>query len=196
MAEGFHKSRLPSFSDDEIKYIRGSADFLGLNYYTTFYTKDRIPPPIGEPSSEKDTNVINYQDPNWPTGSLHDFKSVPWGFRKVFNYVKKNYGDPEILITENGFPDLEEINDVGSVSYYNDHLNTLLDAIEVDGVNVTMYTTWSLMDNFEWTAGYTARFGLHHVDFENPDLKRTPKASARYFKELMKTKTLWKSVTL
>lgn len=47
------------------------------------------------------------------------------------------------------------------------------------------YTAWSFMDNFEWAKGYTERFGLHYVNFSDPDRPRTPKASARYFTSII-----------
>lgn len=58
-------------------------------------------------------------------------------------------------------------------------------AIRLDGVNVRGYTAWSLMDNFEWARGYTERFGLHYVNFTDPERPRTPKESARFFKKLI-----------
>lgn len=46
-----------------------------------------------------------------------------------------------------------------------------------DGVNLSAYFAWSLIDNFEWNSGYGPRFGIAHVDYAG-DLKRTPKLSA------------------
>ena len=54
-----------------------------------------------------------------------------------------------------------------------------------DKVNVTSYFVWSLMDNFEWQDGYTARFGLYYIDFQN-NLTRMEKESAKWFSEFLK----------
>ena len=58
-------------------------------------------------------------------------------------------------------------------------------AIKEDDCNVIAYTAWSLLDNFEWAAGYTEKFGLHYVDFSDPDRPRTPKESAGYLARLI-----------
>ena len=59
-------------------------------------------------------------------------------------------------------------------------------AIVKDGCKVSGYFAWSLTDNFEWAFGYSLRFGLYHVDFTHPDRPRKAKASARFYKELIK----------
>lgn len=52
-------------------------------------------------------------------------------------------------------------------------------------MNVKGYTAWSLLDNFEWARGYTQRFGLHYVNFSDPERPRTPKLSASFYRDVI-----------
>lgn len=61
----------------------------------------------------------------------------------------------------------------------------MFSAYRLDGVNLQGYSAWSLMDNFEWLRGYTVKFGLYHVDFENENRPRTARISAAYYTELI-----------
>ncbi|KAJ8936597.1 hypothetical protein NQ314_012212, partial [Rhamnusium bicolor] len=69
------------------------------------------------------------------------------------------------------------------------YLSNVRDAID-DGVKVFGYTAWSLMDNFEWMRGYTEKFGLYSVDFNDPNRTRTPKSSVLFFKQVTRTRCL------
>lgn len=62
----------------------------------------------------------------------------------------------------------------------------IITAYKLDGVKVKGYMATSLMDSFEWLHGYRVGFGLHHVDFNNPNRPRTPKYSAHYYHQVMK----------
>jgi beta-glucosidase len=77
------------------------------------------------------------------------------------------------------------------VQYYRDHLRVAHQAL-ARGVDLRGYFAWSLLDNFEWSAGFARRFGLIHVDFATQ--VRTLKASARYYTEVIRSNgaALWR----
>jgi len=111
---------------------------------------------------------------------------VPWGFRKLLNWIKNRYSNPTLIVTENGVSVPGEsnmllrdaVNDTFRVNYYNDYLTEMQNAMS-DGVNVKGYFAWSLMDNFEWADGYSKRFGLYYVNFTNQE--RTMKTSVKFY---------------
>ncbi|XWS34177.1 hypothetical protein CRYUN_Cryun21dG0018100 [Craigia yunnanensis] len=117
---------------------------------------------------------------------------VPRGMRGVMKYIKEKYGNPLVIITENGMDDpnmiltpIEDaLKDEKRIKYHTDYLTNLLAAIKEDGCNVKGYFAWSLLDNWEWNAGYTSRFGLYFVDY-NDNLKRYPKDSVTWFKNFL-----------
>lgn len=62
-------------------------------------------------------------------------------------------------------------------------------AYSQDAVNVQGYTVWSLMDNMEFTLGYTQKYGLHYVNFSDPSRARTPKKSAQFYRDIILNNT-------
>lgn len=76
-------------------------------------------------------------------------------FDCCFSWVKNEYNNPEVVITENGWSDRGELEDNGRIDYLTGHLQAVLDANTLDDCNVTAYTYWSVIDNFEWLQGYT-----------------------------------------
>ncbi|XP_041468729.1 lactase-phlorizin hydrolase-like [Lytechinus variegatus] len=183
MEQGLSKSRLPEFTEEEKQYIKGTGDFFGLNSYTTQICRNR-PEPAGDPNYEGDQDVYRYQLDNWPTSGSDWLKPVPWGLRGLLNWIKNEYNNVPIYITENGVsddnPDEFNLDDDTRIKFYNAYINEALKAQKLDGVNLAGYFAWSLMDNFEWTSGYSQRFGLHHVDFDDPERTRTQKKSAEW----------------
>jgi beta-glucosidase len=106
--------------------------------------------------------------------------------------VKERYGNPVVYVTENGAAffdpptaDGDRLEDPLRVAYLRKHIKALRAAME-KGADVRGYFVWSLFDNFEWSLGYSKRFGIVHVDFATQ--KRTPKDSARFYSEVIATK--------
>ncbi|KAF2903159.1 hypothetical protein ILUMI_03029 [Ignelater luminosus] len=190
--EGFFRTRLPLFTPEEVNYIKGTSDFIALNHYTTFYVAEdkTIQKSTEMPSSTIDSRIKDWQDNNW-IGEFSVFKTVPWGFRKILKWLKDNYGDLDIYVTENGFPNIvEEMHDKKKIDYMISYLSNLLDAIYEDGVKVKGYGFWSLLDSFEWMSGYTMGFGLHRVDFNDPKRTRIPRESAKVYADIIKNRKL------
>jgi len=110
----------------------------------------------------------------------------PEGMYKILKQFGK-YGK-EIMVTENGaaFPDTlanGRIHDKKRIQFFKDYLANVLKA-KNEGVNISGYLVWTLMDNFEWAEGYHPRFGLVHVDFNTQ--QRTIKDSGLWFQEFLR----------
>ena len=92
------------------------------------------------------------------------------------------------VVTENGaaYPDAVgqegRVRDAGRLDYLARHVAAAAEALAA-GVPLTGYYVWSLLDNYEWSLGYSRRFGLVHVDFDSQ--RRTPKESARWYQRLI-----------
>ncbi|KAG8389061.1 hypothetical protein BUALT_Bualt02G0190100 [Buddleja alternifolia] len=157
------KGRIPKFSKEESEIVKGSFDFLA----------ERDGVPIG------------------PKGASNWLYVYPKGIRDVLLYVKKTYKNPTIYITENGIDETnnstlslqEALIDNMRIEYYFNHLSFVQKAIK-KGVDVKGFFAWALTDNFEWSSGYSLRFGLNYVDYED-GLKRYPKLSARWFRQFL-----------
>lgn len=109
--------------------------------------------------------------------------------RHLLNWIRKEYNNPPVYVTENGVSDKGGLNDRDRVEYFNSYLSSILGAIK-DGCQVKGYIAWSLMDSFEWKAGFTEKFGLYHVDFNHPNRTRTPKLSAKVYANIVKTRSI------
>ncbi|CAH2070760.1 unnamed protein product, partial [Iphiclides podalirius] len=163
--QGFNASRLRPLTEWEIDYIKGTADFLGLNHYSSKIVY-------------RNESVVGQNEEYAP------------GFYSLIKYVQETYNNPKVYITENGCSVTENgLVDPIKVQYYRNYLSALLQAIE-EGANVKGYFAWSLMDSFEWNFGYTIKFGLYETDMNDPDRKRTARKSALVYKEIVRSKVI------
>ncbi|KAL5990487.1 hypothetical protein ACLOJK_011389 [Asimina triloba] len=116
------------------------------------------------------------------------FFVVPSGMERIVMYFKERYNNTPVFITENGYAQKsklskkELLNDTGRIDCLRRYLSAVRSSVS-KGADVRGYFVWSLMDNFEWTLGYTMRFGLYHVDYQTQE--RTPKLSAHWYKQFL-----------
>ncbi|XP_022893289.1 beta-glucosidase-like [Olea europaea var. sylvestris] len=196
MRNNIRGDRLPEFTEDEIKLVKGSYDFLGINYYTTYYVKN-IRGNISQHHYDNDLHVEYHthrngkpigQPAGWPWLYVY-----PEGIYHLMLYIRKKYRNPNIIITENGLDDVNSKAltiskariDETRIKYHKDHLAYLKKAIDQD-VRVKGYFIWSLIDNFEWAQEYNVRFGIFYVDFQNGRLTKFPKRSAMWWMNFLK----------
>lgn len=118
-AQGYLISRLPKFSDDEIEDIKGTYDFLCINAYTSVYTRnDPVEADMDIVSRDSDMKLITYFDDTWQESASSWLRVVPWGLRKLLNWIDKTYDHPEIFVTENGVSDKGGLDDNTRITYY------------------------------------------------------------------------------
>ncbi len=160
------------------------TDFLGLNIYTATYVR------AGRNGEPYEALAL---PPNYPRADSPWLNLVPQAIYWASRMCHELYGHQSIFITENGcgYNDEQVVNgevfDLHRRDYVRNHLREVHRAI-ADGVPIDGYFLWSFIDNYEWEDGYERRFGIVHCDYET--LQRTPKLSARYYAEVMRTRTV------
>jgi len=162
---------------EDMDIIHQPIDFLGVNYYSRIIA-------AYDPTKPLKVGIISKNTPTTEMG----WEIYPDGLYDMLTRLKRDYNDPTLYVTENGaaFDDKVEkngqIQDDDRACFLRDHVIAAKQAIQ-DGVKLKGYFVWSLMDNFEWAEGYAKRFGIVHVDYRT--LKRTPKKSAYWYKQLI-----------
>jgi beta-glucosidase len=170
----------PRFPDDDFELIRQPIDFLGINYYKRGITQLDPATPI-----ERARRIDN------PRGTVTTlgWEVYPPGLTDILAQVTERYGTMPLYITENGAAFYDppvashgRVDDPLRTDYLHTHLHAVLDAID-RGADVRGYYAWSLLDNYEWNAGFAKRFGIVHVDFQTQ--QRTIKESGKYYADVI-----------
>jgi beta-glucosidase len=172
----------PEWPADDMNTIAQPLDFLGINYYTRSvaqYDAEREPMRVVGVHQEASVHT----ETGWEV--------YPAALTRVLLWVKERYGEIPLYITENGAAFYDppvategEVDDPLRVEYLRGHLSAAAEAMR-QGVNLRGYYVWSLLDNFEWSHGYSRRFGIVHVNYQTQE--RTIKSSGRYYSNVIKT---------
>ncbi|XP_066394564.1 beta-glucosidase 29-like [Miscanthus floridulus] len=193
---GYLGDRLPRFTAEQAKLIKDSYDFIGVNYYTAYFTSAKPAPNGLEQSYDGDirANTSGFRD-GVPIGKpefVPIFFEYPQGLRELLLYTSRRYNNPVLYVTENGIAEENNktiplevaLKDGHRIRFHSQHLQFVNHAIK-NGVNVKGYFTWTFMDCFEWGDGYLDRFGLIFIDRLN-GLKRYRKQSTYWIQNFLK----------
>ena len=181
----------------DLANINQPIDILGVNYYSTVTVKtwDGV-----SPRAHADGHTPSKGSP-WPGSQNVEFVAqkgpytdmgwniAPDGLEELLVKLHDDFPDQPLMITENGaaFADVVEgdrVRDPQRIDYLRRHLTAAHRALQ-RGVDLRGYQVWSLLDNFEWSLGYSKRFGIVRVDYDT--LERTVKDSGRWYSELVRT---------
>ena len=170
----------PLIADGDLKVIQQPVDFFGLNYYGPAYMADAPQSLVGATYGPVPVGT-RFTAMGWPIDA--------GGLTEILIRLRDHYGNPDVYVTENGacYNDLVAadgtVHDEERVAYFREHLAASRAAIAA-GVKLRGYFAWSLLDNFEWSEGFSRRFGIIHVDFKSQ--KRTPKSSYDYLADTIR----------
>ncbi len=178
-----HQQYNPAFqvSAEEMQLIAAhKPDFIGVNFYAPAYIKADASAPYG--AEWFSTNPDEVKMFNGPVRPEYLYQLLVW--------IKNEYGNPTIYITENGagFGAADEqldgniVRDPLRTDYIQRHIDSAMQA-KRDGVDLRGYFLWSFCDNFEWVFGYDKRFGIVYVDFDSQ--RRTPKQSFYAYQQII-----------
>ncbi|KAK7277737.1 hypothetical protein RJT34_22752 [Clitoria ternatea] len=178
--------RIPAFTNHESKLVKGSYDFIGIIHYTNANITDNsdiLNNKLRDYTADMAAKIIFGLD----FFSNEEYAITPWGLQQQLNIFKSRYGNPPILIYENGqrTASNSSLQDVSRVKYLHRYIGAVLDALR-NGSNIKGYFAWSFLDLFELLNGYRSSFGLYYVDRDDPELKRYPKLSAKWYKQFLK----------
>ncbi|MFH8891360.1 GH1 family beta-glucosidase [Streptomyces sp. NPDC054904] len=172
--------------------IHQPLGFLGVNYYTPAVVSASPDGPradghgsTGHSPWPAADGIAFHQPPGERTDM--DWSIDPTGLYDLLMRFSAEAPGLPLLVTENGAAYAPDLHDPRRIGYLRAHLSAIHRAIG-DGAPVGGYFLWSLMDNFEWSYGYSKRFGIVHVDYGTQT--RTPRSSARWYARLARTSTL------
>ncbi|KAK4396689.1 Oleuropein beta-glucosidase [Sesamum angolense] len=192
--------RLPRFTPEQARLVQGSYDFIGMNYYTTYWAAYKPTPPGTPPTytTDQELEFLMERDgvPIGEQAGSDWLYIVPHGIRELLLHTKNVYNNPIVYITENGVNEKNDwkktiasaLKDDHRIRYHQDHLAFSKEAMDL-GAQLKGYFAWSLFDNYEWAEGYTVRFGMYYVDYVN-GYARYPKKSAIWYMNFLNKRIL------
>ncbi|XP_066397533.1 beta-glucosidase 32-like [Miscanthus floridulus] len=177
--------RLPALSAEDSAKLRGSFDFVGFNHYLIL--RVRSSPEKKDSGRRLGDYYVDAAVQN-PLVAIAEgrIESPPWALGKLLEHLRLNYGNPPVMIHENGLgdapdtPSAIEYDDGARIEFLQDYLEVLYLSIR-NGSDARGYFVWSFLDVFEFIFAYRMRFGLCGVDMNAGARTRYVRSSARWY---------------
>jgi beta-glucosidase len=172
----------PEIKPGDMESISAPTDFFGLNYYTRRLV-------AADPSSSFIEAKQVYR-PYAYRAEFEEFEDWPEALYLTLRRIRDEYGNPPVYVSENGTTTIDTLGDDGCVhdpvrvDYLRRHFAAAHQARK-EGADVRGYFVWSLLDNFEWGFGFTKRFGIVYVDYQD-GLRRVLKDSAHFYADVIR----------
>lgn len=177
--------------DGDLDIMAETLDYLGVNYYSEGV--------VGAPRTEQERQHGFRYCLSWHPRTLMDWPVVPEGITRMLHWLHDHTGGIPQYIMENGacyddsvsidvvghgaeYHKVQRVHDHQRLHYISRHIAQVLKARE-EGVAIKGYFVWSFIDNFEWSHGYSRRFGIVYHDYKT--LERIPKDSYYWFRDLL-----------
>lgn len=184
---GYPDEALPSLAGpmpiqaNDLDIIATPTDFYGLNYYSPIVARPALR------QGRVSWAGVSCAERGVPCTSM-GWEIRPEGLGRLARRLHREYGVRAIHVSENGIAadvpvEMDgRIDDIERIDFLRAHIDEVARAI-AEGVPIRGYFVWSLLDNFEWSLGWSQRFGLYHVDHRT--LERRPKASAAWYRRVI-----------
>ena len=173
----------PAIHPGDMEAIAVPTDFLGVNTYSPAFVR-------ADPSAELGFGNVT---PEELAARGYELTTMGWavvpdGMRQLLERLHRDYAPRALYVAENGaaFADVPKdgaVHDERRIAYLDAYLRAAHQALSA-GVPLRGYFVWSFLDNFEWSFGYSQRFGLVYVDYET--LARIPKDSAFWYRDVIR----------
>jgi beta-glucosidase len=178
----------PRIHTGDMGIISRPVDFIGVNYYSRERASYRWYVPFLHAWISGKGSIAAGSAPEGVQRTAMGWEVWPEGFDHVLGILRSEYGNPPVVITENGaaFDDAVtdgRVHDAARIGFLRGNLAALKRSMDA-GSDVRGYFVWSLLDNFEWAEGTRPRFGIVHVDFTT--LARTIKDSGYWYRDLIR----------
>lgn len=173
----WYGSKMPEIKPGDLETMSAQTDFLGINYYTR-----RL---VAHNREDAHIQAKQVYRPCVPRAEFEEWEINPEALYLLLRDIRKTYGNIPVYISENGSSGADTVSDDGCVhdpsrvEYLRRHFAAAWQAIQ-EGCDVRGYFVWSLYDNFEWGFGFTKRFGIVYMDYED-GLRRIVKDSGHFF---------------